>query len=75
MGDLFVECPWCGGGIMIEKINCGIFRHGFIKSTNKQLDPHAKKEVIDEMIAKNNLIGCGGPFKLVNEVTEKCDYI
>ena len=28
--DSIVECPHCNEPIIIEKLNCGIFRHGII---------------------------------------------
>lgn len=73
---LLIECPWCGGLVEVEKLNCGIFRHGIDKSSGQQLDPHAKMETIDLLRDKGNLIGCGKPFKLYeNNNVEKCDYI
>ena len=36
MNDIIV-CPHCNDYIIIEKLNCGIFRHGIIKETGKQM--------------------------------------
>lgn len=74
-----IMCPHCGESILIEKLNCGIFRHGVIKETGKQVDPHASKTVCDELVAKNLIYGCGKPFQiLVREgqyIVLLCDYI
>ena len=79
--DIIITCPHCTQMIIINKkeINCFIFRHGILKSTNKQMDPHAKKELCDESVDKNLIWGCGRPFKLIIKnnkfFTEKCGYI
>lgn len=44
-----VKCPHCSKFIIIEKINCGIFRHGIIKSTLKQMEPHLPKDKCDHL--------------------------
>jgi len=75
----FSICPHCGGSIHIEQLNCGIFRHGVIKSSGQQIPPHASKEICDEFYSKKLIYGCGRPFQIVNRngsfVSEKCDYI
>ena len=74
-----VICPHCKDYILIEKINCAIFRHATFKTNGKQIDPHTSKEMCDKYIKKNLIYGCGKPFKLVtiNDKfdTEICDYI
>ena len=74
-----VKCPFCDEFIIIEKINCGIFRHGIIKSTLKQMEPHLPKDKCDYLKEKNMIFGCGKPFQIlmVNEemIVQKCDYI
>ena len=35
-----VLCPHCGDSILIEQINCRIFRHAVYKTTGEQMDPH-----------------------------------
>jgi hypothetical protein len=72
-------CPHCKDYILIEKINCAIFRHGTFKNNGKQIDPHASKKICD-LYLKNNLIyGCGKPFRIIDNngtlETEICDYI
>jgi hypothetical protein len=78
--ELIVDCPHCKEFVVIEKLNCHIFRHGVIKETGKQMEPHAPKNVCDELVANNQIFGCGKPFKVVKKedgtyISEICDYI
>ncbi len=80
--DFVVECPHCFKPVLIEKINCAIFRHGTLKTNGQQIDPHALKELCDFYIEKDLINGCGKPFRLIlNSVKDnnlyaiKCDYI
>ena len=72
-------CPHCKDFILIEQLNCGIFRHGVLKTTGKQVDPHASKEVCDDYITKELIYGCGKPFRIVLKDNEfeitVCEYI
>ena len=75
-----VECPHCRCPVVIEAINCGIFRHGVLKSTGEQIPPHASKEVCDELASRGDIYGCGKPFRVVKNnldelVCEECEYI
>jgi hypothetical protein len=74
-----VTCPHCNDQTIIEKLNCGIFRHGSYKLSGKQIDPHTSKEVCDDLINNNLIYGCGKPFKIViiNDIfiAEICEYI
>jgi hypothetical protein len=72
---LIVICPHCGGLIEIEQINCAIFRHGYFKNCDRQVNPHLDKEGCDELIRLDLIWGCGKPFKIVNNMAMKCDYI
>jgi len=75
MSNIF-ECPHCGGSIIIEQMNCRIFRHAYLRDGNVQLNPHAPKELIDSLLLANKLYGCGGPFRISeNNKIEKCEYI
>ena len=47
---IFVECPHCGGGVLVLAIKCGIFRHGTYKDSGKQINPHTTKERCDELV-------------------------
>jgi hypothetical protein len=72
-------CPHCKEFIIIQKINCGIFRHGIFKKNGKQIDPHMSKDQCEYYIKNNSIYGCGKPFKIINNnkklETEICDYI
>ena len=74
-----ISCPHCKEFIIIEQINCAIFRHGYLKNNQKQIDPHATKELCDYYVRENLIYGCGKPFKLIlnNNKFEPiiCDYI
>jgi DNA-directed RNA polymerase subunit RPC12/RpoP len=74
--DVIVTCPNCNLKIIIEKRNCGIFRHGTLKENGKQIDPHlCEKECL--RLKENGLIhGCGRPFKILQDGTVSvCDYV
>ena len=77
--SLIVSCPNCNDFILINKkdINCSIFRHGVFKNTNKQIDPHASKEICDALFEEDKIYGCGKPFLLLKDPyrTVVCDYI
>lgn len=74
-----VQCPHCGEYIIIEQVNCAIFRHGVIKTTMVQINPHLPKAQCDRLKDLDLIYGCGKPFKVVNENNElkaiECDYI
>ena len=77
--DFAIECPHCNNMILIEKLNCGIFRHGVIIATGKQMDPHAKQEMCESLIKSNSIYGCGKPFRIFKNgstiTIEICSYI
>jgi hypothetical protein len=72
-------CPHCKDFILIEKINCAIFRHGTLIKNGKQLNPHLSKDMCEYYIKNNLIYRCGKPFRIVNNngvlETEICDYI
>jgi hypothetical protein len=74
-----VICPHCKDYVLIDKINCAIFRHGIFKKNGKQINPHTSKDLCDKYIKNNLIYGCGKPFKIVivDDIvdTEICDYI
>lgn len=74
-----LKCPHCNEHIIIEKINCAIFRHGTLIKNGKQIDPHSPKEMCDYYVKNNLIYGCGKPFRIINNNgtldTEICDYI
>ena len=83
--DFVVECPHCFKPVLIEKINCAIFRHGTLKSNGQQIDSHALKELCDFYVEKDFINGCGKPFKIIPNENSKdnddkyiaviCEYI
>lgn len=83
--NIVVECPHCKFPVIIEQLNCRIFRHAIFKNTGNQIDPHTNKQLCDEYIEKNLIYGCGNPFKVIDNVNAKnnddkfiaiiCDYI
>ena len=70
-----VICPHCSEEVIIEEVNCAIFRHGIFKENYQQIPPHAPKELCDQWVKDGVIYGCGKPFRLVGEVAEVCDYI
>ena len=76
---MIVTCPHCDEPIIIEEINCGIFRHGVFKTNGQQMEPHSNKPICDEAIEKDLIYGCGKPFQIImqdtNVIIKKCDYI
>jgi hypothetical protein len=78
--NFVVECPHCNEFVLIEKTNCRIFRHGVLKATGAQIDPHSSIELCTYYINTNKIFGCGKPFQLVlNDKQEVvaviCEYI
>ena len=78
---VFLNCPHCNDLIEIhlEEANCKIYRHAVYKDTYVQIDPHMKKENIDQLLLQNAIVGCGKPFQLIIHGNEcrliECDYI
>lgn len=74
-----IKCPHCHEYIIIEKINCAIFRHGVLKSNMKQIDPHLSKLECDILKEQDLIYGCGKPFKVLLEnnvwIGVECEYI
>jgi hypothetical protein len=71
-----IECPHCKITIVVEALNCRIFRCGIKKSNGTQIDPHLNKSSC-ELLYNNGLIyGCGKPFRVdMSENPISCDYI
>ena len=77
---IVVICPHCNEFMLIEELNCCIFRHGVFIKNNKQMDPHSSKELCDYYINNKKIYGCGKPYKIIidennNYIAIKCDYI
>jgi len=79
MTEFIITCPHCLDNIIITKINCGIFRHGVLIKTGKQIDLHANKKICDYFIKKKKIYGCGKPYQVIKEEEEYkvsiCKYI
>ena len=78
--EFVVKCPHCEEDIIIEKLNCCIFRHGIYKHNYQQMPPHAPKNVCDELVATGQIFGCGKPFRIIKDIEQKytviiCEYI
>jgi hypothetical protein len=85
-----IICPHCNTWVLIEEINCAIFRHGVDKNTGFQIPPHLDKNTCVKLFEKGVIFGCGKPFKVVPNpsydpesksddnykwIAEACDYI
>jgi RNA-binding protein YhbY len=74
-----VICPHCKESIIIEEINCAIFRHAVLKINNQQINPHSSKDICDDLIEKKLIYGCGKPFQLIKKDNKLeaviCEYI
>ena len=85
ISDIIIFCPNCNEPILIEKLNCCIFRHGILKENGEQIPPHSTKKECDFLIENNKIFGCGKPFKInlqikpesneIEYIVEICDYI
>ena len=77
--NLIITCPHCNNPVLIEQLNCKIFRHAVLKNTNQQINPHASKDECDKYISDDLVYGCGKPFKIIEYnqqyKAEICDYI
>ena len=62
-----VICPHCKDPIIIQNINCGIFRHGVFKKTGKQLNPHLFQSTCEYLFNSKMIYGCGKPFKIIKK--------
>jgi len=75
-----IQCPHCKEFIIIQELNCKIFRHGTYKSNGEQIPPHSPKEVCDELFISGQIYGCGKPFIIIvldsgEWKVEICEYI
>jgi hypothetical protein len=79
MKEFEIKCPHCEEYIIIEQINCAIFRHGVFKNNLQQINPHLPKNECIELKDKDLIYGCGKPFRI--EIKDNiwigiiCDYI
>lgn len=83
-------CPHCEMIITVDKLKCGIFRHGIMKKNGKSINPHTSQIDCEKLLRKNLIYGCGKPFQIIentqpdseksisNDITYEistCDYI
>ena len=77
--NLIITCPHCNNPVLIEQLNCKIFRHAVLKNTNQQINPRASKDECNKYISNDLVYGCGKPFKIIEYnqqyKAEICDYI
>ena len=77
--NFIINCPNCNEIIIIDKLNCGIFRHGNFIKNNKPINPHTSEKDCKRFIRKELVYGCGMPFKisLIDDkyIVEKCNFI
>ena len=79
--DIIIICPHCQISVLIEQLNCKIFRHGTFKHNGQQINPHEPKEVCDYFFANKMIYGCGKPFKIEQKPDSNefialiCEYI
>jgi hypothetical protein len=76
---LSFNCPHCDGMVIVreDEVNCSIFRHGIIKLTGEQMNPH-ESEAACIYLSDNNLInGCGKPIMMNSDKSTvfTCNYI
>lgn len=78
--DIVVSCPHCQSPILIEQLNCKIFRHGIFITNGQQMNPHETKEVCEYFVANKMIYGCGKPFRIISAINGSlvaivCGYI
>ena len=75
------KCPHCMLYTIVQKneVRCQIFRHGVNKNNYEQINPHENKKNCDNFYNKNQIYGCGKPFRFFfndqGNYVEICDYI
>lgn len=70
-----IHCPHCKDPVLIEQLNCRIFRHACFKNGDP-IPPHSTKEECDNFVEKGLVYGCAKPFQILLDGTVIiCDYI
>jgi len=64
---LLVNCPHCTQPILVAEsdIHCGIFRHAVYRQTYALVAPHAPESECVELLRREQVWGCCGPFRLL----------
>ena len=65
---------------MEGELKCHIFRHGVLKESGTQMNPHETKAECDRLVALGLIFGCGKPFRVIYQedrtaIAVTCDYI
>ena len=73
-----LECPHCRISLVVEALNCGIFRCGVRRDTGAQIDPHMSEE--DCRAVLGQIWGCSRPFRVTLDASgvmraAPCAYI
>jgi len=70
------RCPHCDCYTLVaeNEINCQIFVHGIIKSTYKQVNPHADRKHCERLLEQGLVHGCCGQFKLFRGISGEVEY-
>ena len=66
-------CPHCKGMVQVmeDELNCRIFRHGSLRDSGAQMNPHETKDQCDSMASSHRIWGCGKPFRVVELRTDR----
>ena len=72
LSNNIILCPHCQEYIIIQELNCKIFRHGIFKISGEQIPPHSIKLDCDKYIENNEIYGCGKPFRI--DILENGDW-
>ena len=75
---IIVKCPHCKGIVVVQELNCHIFRHGTYKNDFQQVNPHLPKNDCDKLFLNNEIYGCCKPFEIIYKNNKMfaviCDY-
>lgn len=80
MPEPIVTCPHCNSPVVIEQVNCAIFRHASRKTDGTQIDPHTPQSECERLVREDKIYGCGKPFQIHQDPSGQwiaviCDYI
>jgi hypothetical protein len=80
MSNIIIQCPHCNMWVIIEQLNCGIFRHGQYISNWNFVEPHMPKAQCERLLQENKVFGCMKPFRIIKTKDDEwnaeiCDYI
>jgi hypothetical protein len=73
--QLIVNCPNCNKYIIIEQLNCAIFRCGIYKENYQQIPPHLGQNECEDLVKQRLIYGCGQPFRIIDGIAERCKWI